>query len=400
MPPCPSCGAENKPEDKYCVQCGQPLGESDPYDLLEAGIVCPACDTYNPPDRKTCIRCGTSLRGLTGFLDAVDGSSAGAGPEETVVEQRPPGVPPPPPPPATEPDMQARPAAPVPPAPGVTADPRKPTGQMPAAVAPQPAAASCPHCGARLMDEATFCLACGQPVTAPGTQPAKAVAAAASDLSIRLRLVRGYGREDSTYPVGPAGVTVGRAGALIAVPDDGYLSPVHMILRVADGKLRLEDAGSRNGTFLRARGQVELRQGAEFIVGGQRLMLLGLGGPTTDVRTPSSTDTRPYEGPLPRQLFVALRNLHTDGEGRALAGAIFLRSGPAITIGRRGCDINYPADARMAACHLELNLRPSGLQAAESDASSGIFVRIREPVTLQNGDEILAGEEIFRVEMG
>lgn len=396
MPPCPSCGAENKPGDKYCIQCGQPLGESDPYALLEAGIVCPSCDTYNPPDRKTCIRCGTSLHGLTGFLDAVGEAKADGKPEETVVEQRPPGVPPPPPPPKTEPEMQARPATPPPPAPAETQTPdKKPTGQMPAAVAPQPGASVCPHCGARLMEEATFCLACGQKLTVAEPAPAPA-----SDLSIRLRLVRGYGREDSTYPVGSAGVTVGRSGALIAVPDDGYLSPVHTILRVSEGKLTVEDAGSHNGTFLRARGQAELRQGDEFVVGGQRLLLLGLGGPTTDVRTPSSTDTRPYGGPLPRQLFVALRNLHTDGEGRALAGTIFLRSGPSISIGRQGCDINYPADARMAPRHLELHLRPSGLQAVEIDASSGIYVRIRQPMVLHNGDEIMVGEEIFRVEMG
>jgi hypothetical protein len=143
-----------------------------------------------------------------------------------------------------------------------------------------------------------------------------------------------------------------------------------------------------------------LRQGAEFIVGSQRLVLLGLGGPTTDVRTPSSADTRPYGGPLPRQLFIALRSLHAGDDGKARGGAIMLRCGPVVTVGREGCDINFPQDDRMASKHLELHVRPSGLQAVESGSSNGAYVRISGPVQLQNGDEILAGEEIFRVEVG
>jgi pSer/pThr/pTyr-binding forkhead associated (FHA) protein len=375
MPACPHCGADNRPDDRFCMQCGKELVADLPsLDLMDAGIVCPACDTFNEPDRKNCIRCGQSLTGMTGFLHAVSAPAA-----KTAKEIK------------AAPAPAATPTEPQPAA-------KQPTGQMPAAVAriqPQPAAGSCPFCQAKLTPGAQYCLACGRKLIA--TEPSPAPAA---DLSVRIRLVRGCGREDSTYPVGPNGITLGRSMAVVNIAEDPYLSPVHMLLRTDSGKLLVEDHKSLNGTFLRVRGQAELRQGAEFIAGSQRFVLLGLGGPTTDVRTPSTPDTRPYGGPLPRRLFVALRLLHAAPDKKVLAGAVMLRAGPTISIGRQGCDLNFPDDSKMAPHHLELHLRPQGLQVKESGASSGVFVRISRPTPLQNGDEIMAGEELFRVEMG
>jgi len=375
MPACPHCGADNRPDDRFCVSCGKELVADLPsLDLMDAGIVCPACDTFNEPDQKNCIRCGQALTGLTGFLHAVSAPAAKTAKEIKAVQ-----------------DPPATPAASQPVS-------KSPTAQMPAAVAqPQPAATAgtCPFCQAKLTPGAQYCLACGRKLIATSPSVARA-----PELSVRLRLVRGYGREDSTYPVGPNGITLGRSMAVVNIADDPYLSPVHMLLRTDGAKLLVEDHKSLNGTFLRVRGQAELRQGAEFIAGSQRFVLLGLGGPTTDVRTPSTPDTRPYGGPLPRQLFVALRLLHAAPDGNVLAGAVMLRAGPIICIGREGCDLNFPDDSRMAPRHLELHLRPQGLQVKESGASTGIFVRISRPTPLQNGDEIMAGEELFRVEMG
>jgi pSer/pThr/pTyr-binding forkhead associated (FHA) protein len=396
MPKCQSCGADNKADDQFCVSCGKALeGDLAGLDLLDAGIVCSNCDTYNEPNQRVCIRCKQSLAGLTGFLAAVD---APAPEDETPRKSditQPAGTPRPPP--KTTPMMPAAKPTPEPAKPAPVSPSQSPTGQMPAAVAPVKAAEACPYCRAAVPAMAQFCLACGKKIVETAAKPQ---APLAQPVSIRLRLVRGFGREDTTFPVGPTGVTVGRTRALINIGNDPYLSPVHLALKLQDGRPLVEDQASHNGTFLRIRNQAELRQGAEFIVGSQRLVLLGLGGPTTDVRTPSSADTRPYGGPLPRQLFIALRSLHAGTDGKARGGAIMLRCGPVVTVGREGCDINFPLDDRMASRHLELHVRPSGLQSVEAGASNGAYVRISGPVQLQNGDEILAGEEIFRVEVG
>ena len=51
---CPHCGAANKPESRFCGECGQPLG-------TPKAIPCPLCDTVNAPGMLTCTECGADL---------------------------------------------------------------------------------------------------------------------------------------------------------------------------------------------------------------------------------------------------------------------------------------------------------------------------------------------------
>jgi hypothetical protein len=59
---CPHCGASNKPDSRFCGECGQPLG-------VPKGVTCPMCDTPNPPAVSVCTNCGAQLLppGLTHF---------------------------------------------------------------------------------------------------------------------------------------------------------------------------------------------------------------------------------------------------------------------------------------------------------------------------------------------
>ncbi len=413
---CPHCRTENRDQDRFCMGCGKPLaadtpapdpasGDTDLDDLINAGIVCPKCDTYNDPGQNNCIACNEPLSGMTGYLQAVsDPGPAQTEPEQPIAQAEPAG---------TRPDMAAATPAPAQepapePAPEPAREPaqtdgqpRRPTAQLHGAPAPSPApvagdaAAICPHCQAGLPAGANVCLACGQRAVPVATDEQ-----GAGDVSIRLRLVRGYGQEDSTFPVGPAGVTIGRSQAVIAIGDDPFLSPLHLGLKLEAGRLVCEDQNSLNGTFLRVRGQTDIKQGAEFVSGNQRFCLLGLGGPTTDVRVPVSEDTRAYGGPLPKQLFVALRLNHADPAGKPLAGSVLLRSGPVISVGKAGCDLNFPKDPAMATRQFELHLRPSGTRLVETGASTGVYLKLAGPTALQNGDELLIGDEVFRVEIG
>ena len=51
---CPRCGAANKPESRYCGECGEPLG-------TPKGMTCPMCDTPHPPGITLCTKCGARL---------------------------------------------------------------------------------------------------------------------------------------------------------------------------------------------------------------------------------------------------------------------------------------------------------------------------------------------------
>jgi class 3 adenylate cyclase/predicted ATPase len=49
---CPSCGHINRPEQRYCAQCGRHLGQA-----------CPSCGTLSDPDEKFCGHCGALVTG-------------------------------------------------------------------------------------------------------------------------------------------------------------------------------------------------------------------------------------------------------------------------------------------------------------------------------------------------
>ena len=49
--PCPSCGNENAPGQKFCGECGTPLG-----------CPCPSCGAANAPGEKFCGECGLAAR--------------------------------------------------------------------------------------------------------------------------------------------------------------------------------------------------------------------------------------------------------------------------------------------------------------------------------------------------
>ena len=48
---CPTCGATNPPDGRFCLECGSALGG------------CPTCGTQNPSGARFCGNCGTSLGG-------------------------------------------------------------------------------------------------------------------------------------------------------------------------------------------------------------------------------------------------------------------------------------------------------------------------------------------------
>ena len=140
MPACPHCGAENNPDDRFCVKCEKEIVSDLPsLDLMDAGIVCPDCDTFNDPDQKTCIRCGQSLTGMTGFLHAVSAPAAKTAKEIKAV-QAPPAAP-------SQPQPDKRPTAKMPAA--VTRSDFAPADET-AGAQPAPATGTCPFCQAKL----------------------------------------------------------------------------------------------------------------------------------------------------------------------------------------------------------------------------------------------------------
>ena len=79
---CPHCGAANKPESRYCGECGQPLGTPKAF-------TCPLCDTTNAPGILICTECGADLIPPGVSLSEIPVEPVGGGEGDALVEEPP-----------------------------------------------------------------------------------------------------------------------------------------------------------------------------------------------------------------------------------------------------------------------------------------------------------------------
>ena len=127
-----------------------------------------------------------------------------------------------------------------------------------------------------------------KPAAAPSAEaPAPAPSAVVAAFKARLKVVRG-GRKDQEFPLEDGNNLVGRwdpeTGAfpevdLDADDPEAKISRKHALIRIAEGKITVEDIGSLNGTYVNRGNRlqpgtpVELKTGDEIIIGKTFLKL-------------------------------------------------------------------------------------------------------------------------------
>src|SRR5829696_654431 len=75
---CTTCGTENAPGAKFCIECGSPMA-----------VGCPTCGTVNPAGAKFCSECATPLRtGAAAPAVTAAPATPGNGPDGPVAERR------------------------------------------------------------------------------------------------------------------------------------------------------------------------------------------------------------------------------------------------------------------------------------------------------------------------
>jgi pSer/pThr/pTyr-binding forkhead associated (FHA) protein len=128
-----------------------------------------------------------------------------------------------------------------------------------------------------------------KPAAAPSAEaPSPAPAAVVAAFKARLKIVRGSPRKDQEFPLEDGNNLVGRwdpeTGAfpevdLDADDPEAKISRKHALIRIADGKITVEDIGSLNGTYvnrgarLQPGSHIELKTGDEIIIGKTFLKL-------------------------------------------------------------------------------------------------------------------------------
>ena len=404
---CKSCGGPLDLTMSACPACGTSVELGRLTGIL--GIVCRACDAYNEPGAKACASCGAPI------------GSAAKAPPSPAPEPKGPAAPvaaPPPPPPtpgsavirsfpkggaaATRFVPAAQPGAPSQPQ-GATTFAPPPSPSAAGLPTPIPLVPHCPRCGAEA-GPGQFCANCGQPLGARGTQimskpaapgrTATQVFGALAPGRAKLLLERGAGFEGATFRLNAESVEAGRSKGAVVFPDDPCLAPHHATFFYRGGALHVRDEGAAGGIFLRLRGlSVPLKPGDMFVVGDRLLRFAGLLPPAPP---PPPDGTVRLGAPRPTGPAAVVEEWLEGG----VAGPVFVRAGPSITIGRTGCSINLGDDTFLSQAHAELLLEPDGtVRMRDLGSSNGTFVKIPPHAEreLRDGDCVRLGREVLRV---
>ena len=286
----------------------------------------------------------------------------------------------------------------IPPGP---AKPAAPAGSLGAPIALQ---TTCPRCGAQA-SHGKFCAHCGQALGARGTQvtmkpptpggrSATQAFGALAPGKAKLVLEGGDAFEGATFRLDAESIEAGRTKGAILFPADPCLAPHHATFFYRGGALHVRDEGAPGGVYLRLRGlSVPLRAGDHFAVGERLLRFAGL---LPAAPPPPPDGTRRLGAPRPAPPAVVVEEWLEGGAG----GRVFVRSGPAVTIGRGGCAVNLGDDPHLSQSHAEIVVEQDGTaRLRDLGSSNGTYVKIpphgeRE---LRDGDCVRMGNEVLRV---
>ena len=354
-------------------------------------ITCNKCGKDNQDHYKFCLGCGAELP---------RGSHA---PKPFAANTPPQGIPQARVAPAAVP-AAAAPAQPMGiPRPVAQAAPQAAPAPVAAAPAPAPVAAAradvtCPQCGHSNPTSNRFCASCGYNLAAlqagmpVHSQPAPAAAAQATGLRVTLVALRADGSEAGTYPLPDApSVAVGRdTGSIFA--GDSYLSPRHATFTRQAGRLSIRDENSLNGVYLKLQPNAPwpLQYQDVFRIGQEIIRFEPLVG------QPASADGverlgSPARGYIGRIALVI---------GRDTTGNAFPVPESGIHLGRERGDVLFSEDGYVSGLHCRIaRERDGNIYLTDVGSSNGTFVRLRAEHTLEPGDVLLMGQQLFRVDM-
>jgi pSer/pThr/pTyr-binding forkhead associated (FHA) protein/ribosomal protein L40E len=178
----------------------------------------------------------------------------------------------------------------------------------------------------------------------------------------------------SVLTLGEHATLFGRAEGDYTFPLDIFMSGKHaQIARHGDAYV-LEDIGSRNGTYLKIRGETRLKEG-DVVLAGKQLLRFEAG------ETPGH----------------GLLHLLTS---TGMVGETYQVNGAGTVIGRTTGDIQFGDDPSMADKHARIFAAANGdFHVVDCGTKNGTFLRVKADAHLFDGDILVFGRHIFRFEL-
>ncbi len=274
---------------------------------------------------------------------------------------------------------------------------------------------SCVSCGAAIPPNFKFCGECGTPVpVSAGTAPASATpiqapepdtlpeapAAKVAELPAggkrigSLVVIKPDGTEGAKIDVHEGEVQLGRDSPHEVLASDPFLSPHHASLISNGSGHVLRDANSLNGVFIRITTEVEL-QDNDFIRIGQELLHFRFVEATAPIVAKAEDDKTLTTGSPDGGFWGRLSLISgPDVESRG-----FVFSGDEVTLGREVGDILFRDDGFVSGRHARIAKVEGRVYLKDLGSSNGTYVRIRGERHVGNGDLVLMGQQLFRVEV-
>ncbi len=252
----------------------------------------------------------------------------------------------------------------------------------------------CQQCSAVLPKGFAFCGICGaryEENIAHVTASINTTPKTGSQYYLKLIHIHPNGQEGESLVLNAEKNLIGRDHPWGIFQDD-YLSPKHATFFFQNENLYLQDNGGINGSFIKLKGTAELNHGDLFRVGQQLFRFERL----RNLKSAQAPDgTRRLGAPLGE---IWGRLGHVIGQGEI--GQAWTLQDQSIDIGRTRGMIVFSEDRFMSGGHCTINFFQDRVTLGDLGSTNGTFLRVQGTVPLSQGDLILLGQKIFRIDLG
>lgn len=171
---------------------------------------------------------------------------------------------------------------------------------------------------------------------------------------------------------------------------DSYLSPRHACFMFSNNTLTVRDESSLNGIYLRVERDEpnELVDGQIFRIGQEIIRFEKIPAQQLGPDGISKMGS-PAEGLIGRICLVT---------GRETNGNCYAVSEEGLHLGRERGDILFPDDGYVSGLHARIHLEGGKVYLTDVGSSNGTFIRVDGSDTVNNGQMLLLGQQLFRVE--
>ncbi len=255
----------------------------------------------------------------------------------------------------------------------------------------------CPHCGLRVVDGSVPEVGGGdEPQPAVRTEPRPRLTPPGLPVVPRLTLLDEHGGVTHEFPLERAETLIGRGAADVSFDEDQSVAREHAIVSRDPAGIRIRDLtpSGRGFTWIFARDVHVLEDGELILLGSQVIRFRRL--------TPHDIlATGPAEqagSRVPPADVAVLEQMLANGRTRDIC---YVPEGRAILIGREHGNWVFPYDPTMSARHAEVRSRPESGDVVIRDVGSrnGVGIALRAEQALSDGDRLLLGKQVLRVDL-